>query len=216
MIKILVADDHQIVIDGINSILEAATDIEVVATAHDGLEVLEILKNTTVDVAVLDINMPKKNGLETTQMIKEQFPQIKVLILTMYKEEEKVLELFESGAQGYILKDRGKEELVAAIHKVYKGDAYFGEDISRILLQAISHERKASKATNEPKLTKREIEILKLLADGLTTSEISAQLFISTTTVETHRRNLLSKLGVKNTPLLVRYAVEKGIVRKKE
>ena len=129
MIKILVADDHQIVIDGINSILEAATDIEVVATAHDGLEVMDILRKTEVDIAVLDINMPKKNGLQTTQLIKEEFPQIRVLILTMYKEEEKVLELFESGAQGYILKDRGKEELVAAIHKVYKGDVYFGEEI---------------------------------------------------------------------------------------
>ncbi|MEO1515001.1 MAG: response regulator transcription factor [Bacteroidota bacterium] len=215
MIKILVADDHQIVIDGIHSILETETEIEVVATAHNGLEVLQILENTEIDVAILDINMPQKNGLQTTQLLKERHPNIKVLILTMYKEEEKVLELFEAGAKGYILKDRGKEELVTAVKKVQKGDIYFGEDISKILVQALSHERKAPKSPEEPKLTRREIEILKLLADGLTTAEIAKQLFISPTTVETHRRNLLSKLGVKNTPLLVRYAVEKGIVSDK-
>ncbi|MEM9823932.1 MAG: response regulator transcription factor [Bacteroidota bacterium] len=214
MIKLLVADDHQIVIDGIYSILENENEveIEVVATAHSGLEVLEILKKQNVDVAILDINMPGKNGLETTQLIKEKHPKIKILILTMYKEEEKVLELFEAGADGYILKDRGKEDLVHAIRKVQKGDVYFGEEVSKILVNALSHERKAAQKPSDPKLTKRETEIIKLLADGLTTAEIAEQLFISPTTVETHRRNLLSKLELKNTPLLVRYAVQKGIV----
>ena len=207
-IKVIIADDHKIVIDGLKSLLQLEETIEVVGEAYDGKQVLDILKNQKVDIAVLDIEMPFLSGIELTRIIKKDFPQVKVLILSMYNTEKFVHNVIEIGADGYILKNKGKEELVLAIKYIMDGDEYFGREVEKTY--RMSQKKKYDEIKNV-KLTKREIEVLKLTAAGDTTPIISEKLFIAHSTVETHRRNLIEKTGVRGgSKGLVKYAFEKG------
>lgn len=207
-IKVIIADDHKIVIDGLKSLLQLEETIEVVGEAYDGKQVLDILKNQKVDIAVLDIEMPFLSGIELTRIIKKDFPQVKVLILSMYNTEKFVHNVIEIGADGYILKNKGKEELVLAIKYIMDGDEYFGREVEKTY--RMSQKKKYDEIKNV-KLTKREIEVLKLIAAGDTTPIISEKLFIAHSTVETHRRNLIEKTGVRGgSKGLVKYAFEKG------
>lgn len=209
MIRLFIADDHQITLDGLRTLLEQEQDLEVVAEALDGEAALHILSFCEVDVAILDIDMPKMDGLELTQQIREKYPHIKILILTMYNEEEFIRNLIQAGTSGYILKNRGKEELVEAIRKVHTGGQYFGESVTQTLIQGIKSPRKKLSESNIP-LTKREIEVLKLIAEGMSTPQISDTLFIAHSTVETHRRNLIDKTGVANSKSLIKWAIKSG------
>jgi two-component system nitrate/nitrite response regulator NarL len=208
MIRVVIADDHKIVLEGLVSLIEANKNITIVGKATQGDEVLDILENKEVDVVVLDIEMPELDGIEATKIICEQYPKVKILILTMYNTIGFIRKIAETGAHGYILKNKGKEELIAAIHKVHAGGQYFGEDVTKILIASF----KNAKMAGEIKLTKREVEVLKLIADEYTTPMISSKLHIASTTVETHRRNLIEKIGVSSTNGLVRYAVENGYI----
>ena len=209
MIKLFIADDHQITIDGLRLLLEQESDMEVVADALDGQAALEVLSICTVDVAILDIDMPKMDGLKLTQIIREKYPNIKILILTMYNDEEFIRNLIQAGTSGYVLKNRGKEELVEAIRKIYSGDTYFGQAVTNTLISAIKSPKQKLSDSNVP-LTKREIEVLKLIIEGLTTPLISDRLFIANSTVETHRRNLIDKTGVANTKALITWGIKNG------
>jgi two-component system nitrate/nitrite response regulator NarL len=210
MIKVLIADDHQIVVDGLVSLLKKQENIEVVATANNGKEVIDYISINPVDIAVLDINMPEMDGVETTSFITNSFPNTKVLILSMYDTDDYIGELLDAGCSGYILKNKGQEELVKALVRISQGEHYYGEKVLQRILDVRKNSKK--KITQLPiTLTSREKDVLKLIARGLTASQIAKELCIEETTVNTHSRNMRSKLSIKNINGLVRYAMENGL-----
>lgn len=207
MIRVLIADDHQLFIDGLKALLKHEDDIEVVCEALNGEEVIQLMENYTVDIAIIDIEMPLLNGIETTRYIKTHYPNTKVLILTMYNKKHFILNIMKVGAAGYILKNKSQETLIQAIQTVYRGGTYYGLDV----MNKISNERLKEKEII--KLTKKEKEVLCLIAEGMTAKEISFKLSIATTTVDTHKKNLLTKIEVPNDKHLVRYAIKHGYVK---
>jgi DNA-binding NarL/FixJ family response regulator len=213
-IKVLIADDHKIIRVGLRGILDKTNEVEVVAEAEDGNQVLETLKSIVTDVVLMDIDMGRTSGIETTKKVKETFPDVHVLALTMHEEQGNVIQMLEAGASGYLLKNTGVEELLAALHAVVKGDSYFSNTVSATLLKALTNIKATSKAKYDKDipLSAREIEVLKLIAGEYTNGEIAEKLFISIRTVDTHRRNILEKLQLKNTAGLVKYAIEKAFI----
>lgn len=210
MIKVLLADDHSIFLDGLKMLLNAQPRIKVVASLTNGKEVLTALKTCQPDVAVLDIRMEPMDGIETAKYIRKNYPQIKILMLTMHNQKSLILNLMKIGVKGYILKENSKEELVQAIRIVDDGGSYFS---LKVMDEVVNGEDEAPQQDIE--LTDREMEILKLIAsEGLTAREIGNRLYISTNTVNTHRRNLLHKVGVKKDTQLVIFAYENKIVSK--
>ena len=206
MIKVLLADDHQMFIDGMKAMLQQEKDIQIVGQASNGDEVLDFLEKNPVDVVVLDIEMPETDGIEATRIIRKEYPRAKVLILSMYNRKNFIIKLMEAGASGYILKDKSKEELIGAIHNVHRGLPHFSlEVLSKITGAASEHDI-------EVQLSERELQVLCLIAEGKTTKEIAPQLNIAETTVNTHRRSLLHKIDVPNEKHLVRYAIKHKLV----
>lgn len=214
-IKVILADDHQIVLEGLVATLASESDIEVIGTALDGVEVLELLQNCTPDVLVLDISMPKLDGIETLRRISELSPEIKVIFLTMHNDPKRIFGSFEAKADGYILKNRSRSYLVGAIRKVYAGGTAWGPEVTQKFMETMAENRKRAGA-KEPEITEMERRVLELLAEGMTSKEIADTLCRAPTTVETHKKNLMAKLNLKNSFLLVRYAVENGIVRRQD
>lgn len=209
MIKIILADDHQIVLDGLKMLLQEEANIELLGAVLNGKEVLKILEKEPADIAVLDVEMPLMNGIETSEVIREKFPGTKVLILTMYNDQAFIRKLIEIGASGYILKNKGKEELVEAIKDISEGKTYFGREVTNTLISGIQTVIK-NKPEKEIPLTRREIDVVKLIADGRSTPQIAEELFIAHSTVETHRRNLIDKTGVPNSKSLIKWAIKHG------
>lgn len=206
MINILLADDHDIVVEGLKSLLQNEKEINIIGEAKNGKEVIPILEKSNINVAVIDISMPIMNGVELTKYIKSKFPKVKILILTMHNEIGFIRRIIEAGAHGYILKNKGKEELVKAINLLYNGENYLGEEVTKTLFSSL----RDKKVYGEIKLTKREKEVLRLIANSYTTPKISEELHIANSTVETHRRNLIEKTGVENSKGLVKFAVKNG------
>lgn len=215
-IKVIIADDHHIVLDGLESLIKATEDIEVIGLAYNGHHAFKILElnQLDVDIAILDIEMPVMDGLEATRKIKAEYPNIKVLILTMYNDKSFIKEIIAAGASGYILKNKGSNELVNAIRAIYQGEEYFSKSVTDTLIKSIQEEKQDKKKTAS-KLTKREREVLELIGKGMTSKEVSDELCIATTTVETHRRHLIDKLDVKNSKELILYVAKYGIPGKK-
>lgn len=213
-IKVIIVDDHQILIDSLKTLLETVSEIEVIGEANNGKEAIDLLNKIKADVVLMDIDMPILNGLETTKIISKLFTNTKVLALTSLSEKAVVNEMIALGASGYILKNITKEILVNAIIAVSKGEKYFSSEISLSLMT--SSEMKILKKNNNTNiaklLTKREIEVLKLIAAGLSNKEISKKIFISEKTVKAHRENIMSKLDIHNVVGLVRFAIEYNIV----
>jgi len=216
-IKIVLADDHELVRSGLLKLLETYKDLHVVGEAGDGLEAVEKTKMLNPDVLIIDLSMPKLSGIEATKIVRRECPKVAVLVLTMHQNEEYVYQIFKSGAGGYILKDAGKDELAAAIRSVAKGEKYFSSRISEIMVNGFL--RKTSVRDEGPsgelgainvELTKREKEILSLIAEGLNNQEISEKLFISPRTVDTHRTNIMQKLDIHDAANLVKFAIEHG------
>ena len=210
MIRILIADDHQMFIDGLRSLLEGSDDIAVVGEASNGLKVVEICDRQEVDIVIMDINMPEMDGIQATRELLKRHPSIKVLGLSMYNDREYISDILKAGACGYILKNTGKETLLNAIRTVQSGGNYLGEEVSKTLLSSFL---KKSKLTLEEKISDREKEVLECIAIGFTTQEIASKLFISKNTVETHRKNLLYKLKARNTAELINNAYKKRIIQ---
>lgn len=219
-VKVVLADDHQIIRDGVKTLLSDVDDIEVVDEAENGDELIKKLKDQTADLVILDINMPLMNGIQAAEFIKEKYPKIKILVLSMYDEEAYVVKVLQVGVSGYILKNTEKKDLLEAIYKVMNGEQYFSSEITMKMVQKISKNAENTHAnlsanheiSRDVQLTNREKEILKLIADGNTNKNIAFKLNISPRTVDTHRRNLLQKLGVKNTAGLVKYAIQIGLI----
>jgi DNA-binding NarL/FixJ family response regulator len=212
IIKVFVADDHQLVIDGLKLMFEDTPNIVFVGSANNGQLALEELAKQEIDVLLLDINMPVMNGIECCGLARKQFPNLKILALSMMEDASLVKEMLKAGASGFLLKNAGQDEVISAIERVYAGEQAFSNEILKIVMGSFSdHKDKAAK-NNLPKISRREKQILKLIVWEKTTQEIAEELFISFGTVETHRRNLLHKLDVKNTAGLVRVAMENKLL----
>lgn len=208
----LLADDHKIFRDGVRSILEKEKDMEVVDDAANGIEVLEKIEKLEVDVLVLDIDIGKPNGIEVTEVVSKNHPEVKILILSMMGLHDFVIQALEKGAIGFLLKNTGKDEVLTAIRSVSKGDSYFSREVSAVLIEQLHRPASSRKKNLDIPISPREIEVLKLIAQEYSNSEIAEKLFISIRTVDTHRRNLLEKLGAKNTAGLVKFAIQKGLI----
>ena len=210
-IKILVADDHKILIEGLNMLIHQEDDMEIVATAAHGKEVLEALRQTQVDVILLDINLPIINGIDLCRQIKAKSSAIRVLALTSYNKGIFIQQMLKAGASGYVLKNSASEEIVHAVRQVYAGETYMSPSVTNILMESLRNQPSDS---NEfiPKLTKREKQVLKLIASEMTTKEIAQELHLSEHTVESHRRNLLTKFNVRNVVGLIRKAIQRGLI----
>jgi DNA-binding NarL/FixJ family response regulator len=211
-IRILIADDHKIFRDGIRALLDKEKHISVVGDVANASEVIDFLEKNEADVILMDIDMGKTDGIDATFILKKKYPEVNVLALSMYGEHNYILKMIEAGANGYILKNAGKEELLTAINSVAAGGSYFSREASLKLFENINKLHKKTSANSEIPLTNRETEILKLIAQEYSNAEIADKLFISIRTVDTHRRNLIAKLDVKNTAGLVKYAFRKGLI----
>ncbi|MFW6157245.1 MAG: response regulator [Balneolaceae bacterium] len=213
-IKVLVTDDHDILRYGLVTFLEKkADDIQVVGEASNGEECLEIFKKKRADLCILDIEMPRKNGIETTRALHEIDPDVKILILSMHIEPEILNEVLEAGIDGYILKNTEKTDLVHSIRSIMKGQQVFSEPVSKIITRKfLQKESRDDPSLDGVNLTNREVEILNLIVDGYTSQEIAEKLYISPRTVDTHRANLMQKLELNNTAALVRFAIEHKLV----
>ncbi len=217
-IQVYIADDHHLFIAGVKALLQDAGEVKLIGEAENGQMLLDLLAHTPSDVVLMDINMPVMSGVETTKKIKELYPNIKVLALTMFDDTLHINEMIKAGASGYLLKNAGKEELLSAIKKVHAGEKYVSNEVSvKLIERMFNKEHEKDLATANPnvrksQLTKREIEIIKLIAQEMTNAEIAAKLNNSPMTIITHRKNLLRKLGVKNTAGLIKYAMQNGLV----
>ena len=204
--KIFIVDDHQMIIEGLKSLLQNAENIELVGSATSAERCLQFLKMSTCDVILMDINLPDTNGIELCEIVTTKYPTIKVIALSTFTQGTYVRKMIESGATGYLLKNADNHEILKAIEIVFKGNKY-------LTLEAEKSLRYENELLNKlPKLTKRENEVLVLIAEGLTNAQISEKLFISIDTVDSHRKNLYSKLNVNNTAMLIKFANENGLI----
>ena len=208
--NIIIVDDHQIVRDGISALFMKSKDINIIGEASDGEHLLTLLKTQNPDIIIMDISMPKISGLELTKLIKEQYPHIEIIIFSSHSEGENVVKALEAGAKGVLPKSTIREELIEALNTVYEGKEFISKYIP--FSTFVNHIKKNVKTEKiEEILTSREIEILKLIADGKTNKEISEQLFISQRTAEKHKSNILNKLGMKSVVELVKYAIKNNL-----
>ncbi len=203
MKKILIADDHTMFINGLRLLLSSMPGFEVSGVAADGRQALEHLAEHDTDIILMDVNMPVLNGYQTTFQVREHYPEVKIIVLSMLADELSVTKLLEAGAHGYLFKNADEDELFEALNTVLEGKTY----ITREIRETICLSRK-NKMNESLKLSSREIDIARLIMDGLTNSEIADRLFLSVRTVETHRKNILAKLELKNTASLVKFLMD--------
>jgi DNA-binding NarL/FixJ family response regulator len=214
-IKIILVDDHQLVRDGIKALLSGTSDIEIIGEASDGKELFQQLATLKPDLLIMDISLPDISGIEITKKICQDYPGIKVMMLSMYNSEDFILNSIKAGAKGYLPKNTSRNELLEAIYAIQSGEDFYSESVSKTMLK--SYIRKAT-GDEEPAeksneiLTTREIEVLKLYAEGHINKEISEKLDISIRTVETHKNHIMRKLGLKSTVEMVKFAIRNKIV----
>ncbi len=212
-IRVLVADDHTIVREGVRLLLDAQPDIEVVGEAADGLQAVKLIRQFRPDLVVMDIQMPNLNGLEATREIKREFPQIQILALTMYESDEYFFQVLNAGASGYVLKKAASADLLSAIRAVHSGDVFLYPSVARRLVSDYLTRVKTGEEQNSfDGLTAREHEVLKLIAEGHTNQAIADKLVISPSTVQTHRTRIMQRLNLHNRAELIQYARRKGLL----
>ncbi|MCT4603482.1 MAG: response regulator transcription factor [Marinifilum sp.] len=207
--KVIIVDDHKMFRSGLRFLLSNIPNITVIGEASNGKEFLDMAENETIDIALMDINMPEMNGIDATRIAMEKYPNLKVIVLSMHGEEEYYDQMLDAGVKGFLLKNSDADELIAAIEAVIAGKSYFSQEL---LVDILDQKRLQKLRTDAVKLSTRELEVLKLICDGFSNAEIAEQLFISHRTVDRHRANLLSKTGCKNSTSLVMYAVKNKIV----
>ncbi|GEM64343.1 DNA-binding response regulator [Sphingobacterium faecium NBRC 15299] len=218
MIKIVLAEDHLVVLNGVKLLLESQSDLEVIDQGTNGNMILDILKSGNIpDVLITDINMSDMDGLELITHVKNDYPTIKIIVLSMLNNVQHVLQAFQNGANGYLVKNVGYEEMLYAIRHVAKGGRFLCEEISMIMLETLQKSPSAflniEQIMLKIGLTEREMEVLELIGEGFTNLQIADKLFLSKRTVEGHRQNLLEKTGVKNTAALIKYAIKTGLMQ---
>jgi len=211
-IRVLLADDHTLMREGIRAIIEDEPDIVVVGEAEDGRATLKQTEELRPDVVLMDIAMPLLNGLDATHQIKRDFPEVRVLVLTMYDHDEYVRQVLAAGASGYVLKRAAASELVAAIRAVHRGEAVLSPAITRMVLDDYLHGETSPSESDLDQLTAREREVLQLIAEGYTNREIAEILTLSIKTVKSHRNNLMQKLDLHDRGDLIKYAIQKKII----
>jgi DNA-binding NarL/FixJ family response regulator len=214
-IKVTLVDDHQLVRDGIRALLSGLDDIEVITEASDAKSTLEKLKLTRPDVMIVDISLPEMSGIELTKIITTEYPTIKVIVLSMYTNQEFIFNAIKAGAKGYLPKNITREELLDAIREVYKGNEYFSKDVSNIILKSYLKQVKDPErfdSLQDEKLTNRELEILRFVAEGYSNQLVADKLFISVRTVESHKNHIMQKLELTTTVDLVKYALKNKII----
>ncbi len=204
--RIFIVDDHQMVIDGINLMLEGRSEFIVVGESTQPLTVVQMLDSITTDILITDVGMPEMSGVELSRLVKSKFPHIKILALSMFGDSQIIAEMIDAGISGYILKNSGKKELIEALNKIAEGQNYFGQEITLQLMKSFKRNQE------EAKLTDREIEIIRLIEKDMTTRDIAEILFISERTVETHRKNILHKTNTQTVVGLLKYAYERKII----
>jgi DNA-binding NarL/FixJ family response regulator len=212
-INYIIADDHQIFRQGLKLVLADDTNLNLLGEAANGNELLNLLEDLSPDVVIVDLKMPEMDGFEATKEIRKKFPAMKILILTMFEEEHFILHMLEAGANGYLLKNANPEEIQQAIHSVYETNHYFNELVSKAMLKNLVQKNVASPTfKNTASLNEKEISILKLICQELTSTEIGEKVFLSARTVEGIRAGMMEKIGVRNIAGLVMYAAKNGIV----
>lgn len=208
-LRILLADDHAVILDGLNAMLEGEDDLEVIDGVQSGEEVMQKLEFPPhPDLIILDINMPDMDGIEVTEAVKKDFPDIKILILSMHSRTEFINKLLAAGADGYILKNSGRDELLTAIRVIANGDQFFSREIIK---KGFTDQLLGN--TGVVELSDREKDVIRYIAEGLSSREIAEELNISSHTVDSHRKNVLTKIGARNTADITRYAIQTGIVK---
>lgn len=215
MITVILVDDHEIVRDGIRMLIEGMSEIEVIAEAGSADEMITLLKTVIPDLAIVDISLPDKSGIELTEILKDKFPAIKVLILSMYNSEDFIFNALKAGALGYLPKNTTKKELNKAIIEVNKGNEYFSESISNIILKSYVKKAKSETEVEEKDiklLSNREQEVLKLFSEGKSNKEIAEIMYISIRTVESHKNHIMQKLELKTPVDLIKFAIKNGIL----
>jgi DNA-binding NarL/FixJ family response regulator len=213
--RIVIAEDHTILRQGLKALLKSNDNLEVVGEAEDGLEAIRCVEKKTPDLLLLDLNMPRMDGISVINEVKKRHPETKIIVLTMHMQEEYILEAFKSGAQGYCLKASSHEELLMAINAVLSGKFYVSPEISGKVLEGfLEGQKNIKKKSSWDMLTQREKEVLKLVGEGYQNKEIADYLFISVKTVEKHRANIMEKLDLHSASALTAYAIEKGLVIK--
>ncbi|MCG6981559.1 MAG: response regulator transcription factor [Deltaproteobacteria bacterium] len=211
--RIVIAEDHRILREGLKSLLASKPEFEVVGEAEDGLDAISVVRGSKPDLILLDLSMPRLDGLSAMRDIKKISPETKILALTVHTDEDYVLEAFNEGADGYCLKDAGRAELLRAIESIFSGKPYFSPGIADKVLEGYLEGRQRIKSTSAwETITRREREVLKLIGEGFKNKEIADLLFISVKTVEKHRSNIMKKLDLHNAAALTAYAIEKGLV----
>lgn len=208
MIRVYIVDDHPMVVAGLNALLKELPGVEVSGSSSNAVDTIPFLKKNPIDIILMDINLPDINGIELCKKVKKIFPSIKVIAISTFSDRSYVMRMIDSGALGYLIKSAPADEIEKALHTVMEGRLYLSLSMEQ-LLQANSN---TGMTGTVPALTRREKEILKLIADGLTNNQIAEQLFISQLTVDSHRKNLLTKFNVNNTAMLIRFAVENKLV----
>lgn len=209
-IRLILIDDHQMLIDGLSALLTVYEDIEILKTFTSGISLLNEIETLQPDIVLTDISMPQMDGYELTKKIKIHFPQIKVIALSMFGGIDEINKMLEAGISGYLLKNVGNQELIEAIRKVASGKMHFSDDVSEAM--AKNAYSKPPKQEHQPTLTDRELEILKLIVQELNNAEIADKLFISERTVETHRKNMIRKFNTKTIVGLIKYALDNKLI----
>lgn len=210
-IKVAIVDDHKLVTDCIGLFLESANNIIVSGVGHSGKEAIALVAKQEPDVLLLDISMPEMTGIETTAALKKSHPNVKVLILSMHTDYDNISDAIDAGADGYVPKDVASEELVEAITALYGGKNYFHTKVSDEIVRNYSNKKKST--TNPfPELTRRELEVLQLFAEGYNNSEIADKLFLSVRTIESHKNHILQKTNMKNSVELIKFAIKNKII----
>ncbi len=209
LIRIIIVDDHEIFRSGLRMVINRLGYAEVVAEAGNGLELMELLKIHETDLILMDIEMPIMNGIEATERVLEKFPNVKIIALTMYKDDAYIRSMIEAGVKGFLIKNIRKEVLDRAIQAVFHGKTYYSEELWDYFTKSIIKEEKPEESLG---ITKREMEVLMLLSEGLNNKEIADRLFVSERTIVGHKTNLMSKTNTKNTVSLLAYAIRNGLI----
>jgi DNA-binding NarL/FixJ family response regulator len=210
-IQILLADDHEIMRSGLRTLIQNQTDMQVVAEASNGRTTVLLAEEKQPDVIVMDISMPDLNGIDAARQIHQNHPDIKIIALSMHSDRQFISAMLKAGASGYLLKDSAFEELERAIHAVTKDQVYLSSKITSVVVEDYKDKLSDETSSVFQVLSSREREVLQLLAEGQSVKQIAAQLFLSVKTIETHRQHIMEKLGIKNIPDLVKYAIREGL-----